>query len=232
MSLAHRTHSPALAVLACLVGVALQLQQGQLQAESVYAAVLAASLLLLAAAWRRPSLWLALLAALLLGWGSTGWRAAHFQAGALNPALEGRDIEVRGQVQGLPQPGADSLRFRLRVDEAWLDGRPVVLPALLALAWYAPRPGQADPWDDTESARQHADLRSGEVWRMVVRLKAPHGGRNPHGFDQELWLWEQGIQAVGHVRSGPRDAPPQRLQAAGWNVDGLRQSCARPSRRG
>ena len=99
-----------------------------------------------------------------------------------------------------------------------------LLPALLALAWYAPRPGQADPWDDTESARQPADLRSGEVWRMVVRLKAPHGGRNPHGFDQELWLWEQGIQAVGHVRSGPRDAPPQRLQAAGWNVDGLRQS--------
>ena len=46
---------------------------------------------------------------------------------------------------------------------------------------------------------------------MTVRLKAPHGNSNPHGFDYELWLWEQGMQATGYVRAGPRDAPP--LQA-------------------
>jgi competence protein ComEC len=46
---------------------------------------------------------------------------------------------------------------------------------------------------------------------MTVRLKAPHGGRNPHGFDYELWLWEQGVQATGSVRAGARDVAPQRL---------------------
>ena len=44
-----------------------------------------------------------------------------------------------------------------------------------------------------------------------MRLKAPHGNSNPHGFDYELWLWEQGLQATGYVRAGPRDPAPQRL---------------------
>jgi competence protein ComEC len=30
--------------------------------------------------------------------------------------------------------------------------------------------------------------------------KAPHGHLNPHGFDYELWLWEQKLQATGYVR--------------------------------
>ena len=46
---------------------------------------------------------------------------------------------------------------------------------------------------------------------MTVRLKAPHGNSNPGGFDFELWLWEQGIQATGYVRTGANDAAPVRL---------------------
>ena len=46
---------------------------------------------------------------------------------------------------------------------------------------------------------------------MTVRLKAAHGNCNPRGFDYELWLWEQGVQATGYVRAGARDAAPQRL---------------------
>jgi competence protein ComEC len=37
----------------------------------------------------------------------------------------------------------------------------------------------------------------GERWQLTLRLKAPHGGSNPFGFDYELWLWEQGLQATG-----------------------------------
>jgi len=33
-------------------------------------------------------------------------------------------------------------------------------------------------------------------------LKAPHGERNPHSTDWELWWWAQGIQATGYVRAG------------------------------
>ncbi|MBS0508547.1 MAG: DNA internalization-related competence protein ComEC/Rec2, partial [Proteobacteria bacterium] len=71
-------------------------------------------------------------------------------------------------------------------------------------------------------------VHAGERWRLTVRLKTPHGGRNPHGFDYELWLWEQGVQATGYVRTSPRlDArhgPPERL-AATWQypVEQLRE---------
>lgn len=64
----------------------------------------------------------------------------------------------------------------------------------------------------------------GERWQMTVRLKAPHGNSNPHGFDYELWLWEQGLQATGYVRAGPKDTAPQRLDAT-WRhpVEQVRQ---------
>ena len=50
---------------------------------------------------------------------------------------------------------------------------------------------------------------------MTVRLKAPHGNLNPHGFDYELWLWEQGLRATGYVRAGPHDPAPRRLAQTG-----------------
>jgi competence protein ComEC len=54
------------------------------------------------------------------------------------------------------------------------------------------------------------DIHPGERWQLTVRLKRPHGLANPHGFDYEAWLLEQGIRATGYVRpkSGAR-----RLQA-------------------
>ena len=61
---------------------------------------------------------------------------------------------------------------------------------------------------------------------MTVRLKAPHGNLNPHGFDYELWLWEQGVQATGYVRAGARDAAPAR----GWRRPGAIRSSARARR--
>jgi competence protein ComEC len=141
----------------------------------------------------------------------------------LNPALEGRDIEVVGRVQGLMQQAPEQVRFRLRVESAQLQGEPVALPPVLALAWYAPRgQGLVDPEDASESGRQPMALLPGDVWRMTVRLKSPHGQRNPHGFDHELSLWAQGVQAVGYVRNSLRDPLPKRLGAGGPSVDGLR----------
>ncbi len=233
--------SPVPWLLGALAGVALQLQQSWLSGSTDYLIVCALGVTaglgaawtkrgfrrLIAVRWPGPSnragLCLALLAGLLLGFGSTGWRAEHFARNALAPELEGRDIELTGRVLGLPQPGPDALRFRLQVEQAFMAGRPVALPPVLLLAWYGPRDA-ASALDDTESVRRPGSLSPGERWRMTVRLKAPHGGRNPHGFDRELWLWEQGVQAVGYARTGARHAPPERLAAAtAVSVDALRQ---------
>ena len=218
-----------------IVGVALQLQQRGLWPLALYASMASAVGLAcvfaffvpaVKAAWAARSL-VVILLALVAGFAGTGLRAFAFQSGALNPALEGKDIEVTGRVLAMPQRGDDGLRFRFAVEKARLDGVAVTAPAQIYLGWYtgfgAREPAPALPDADNPDApaaalalqRQPQALRAGESWRMTVRLKAPHGNSNPHGFDYELWLWEQGLQATGYVRAGPRDAPPQKM-ADSW----------------
>jgi competence protein ComEC len=144
-----------------------------------------------------------------LAFALTGLRATLFLNHALDPALEGRDVDITGVVAALPQRNESGLRFRLAVEAAQLDGAAVAVPALVDVGWY----GGLFPngSDALALQRQPADLKAGERWRMTLRLKAPHGSRNPHGFDYELWLWEQGVQATGYVRATARDPVPQRL---------------------
>ena len=152
---------------------------------------------------------LVLLAGMALGWGSTGVRAVLFASTALAPALEGRDLRVTGVVEGLPQTTEAGLRFTLRVEQALLDGQAVAVPARMAVAWYAS--GYALLGEQTSLQRVPAPLQAGERWQLTLRPRAPHGSMNPHGFDYELWLWEQGLQASAYVRAGPKDPEPQRL---------------------
>lgn len=225
-----------------IAGVALQLQQASLWQGASYAVLAALGGALVAVLHRvaakrslRGAGWAVLLGAALLGFGVTGWRASAFQATTLNPALEGRDIVVTGMVLAMPQPGDDAVRFRLGVESARLNGQAVTLPPQLLLGWYAGFGAReakslalesADPAElELALQRQPQTLRAGERWRMTVRLKAPHGNSNPHGFDYELWLWEQGIQATGYVRAGPRDAPPVKLSGSWMHpVERARQS--------
>ena len=228
-----------------IAGVALQLQQSQLWTGWFYGLIALPGMLALGyQTFHRgkipsrsgaPALLVAALLASAFGFGLTGLRATQFQTTALNPALEGRDIAVTGTVVAMPQRSEDATRFRLRVDSAQLNGEPTRLPNLLLLGWYAgfgareakaALAGGDDPAEfSLELQRQPQNLRAGERWQMTVRLKAPHGNSNPYGFDYELWLWEQGIQATGYVRAGPRDAPPVRLSSS-WQhpVERARQA--------
>ncbi|WP_394787755.1 ComEC/Rec2 family competence protein [Rhodoferax sp.] len=228
--------SPGLA--GWLLGTALQLAQPALWPLPVYMLFVLLALVLIAlGAIKRVALslaqgggvlrWcLALLAGLLLAWGVCGLRSQQFAQGALNPHLEGRDIDVVGVVALMPQRSETGLRFRLQVESARLDGVATVLPSQIDLAWYSGLLASGSGGSATllELQQQPGDLRAGERWQMTVRLKAPHGGRNPHGFDFELWLWEQGVQATGYVRAGPKDPLPQRL-ASTWQhpAEGARQ---------
>lgn len=228
-----------------IASVAVQLQQPALWPVGRYAALVALALFLagsvygvrvsrrlLGPAPRIASLML-LVAAVLLGFGLTGWRASAFDRTALSPALEGRDIAVTGTVLAMPQFNEDAVRFRLGIESARLDGRVVQLPPQIMLGWYSGFIGRETKSASLERSnasalelqRQPQLLRAGERWQMTVRLKAPHGNSNPHGFDYELWLWEQSIQATGYVRTGRHDAPPRKL-SSNWRhaVERARQS--------
>ena len=208
-----------------------------------------------------------------LGFGITGLRSAAFLADALQPSLEGPDIQVVGVVTAMPQRSEAGLRFRFDVESATQRAgqrtqrapsadaaaavsspsmadptspdrpqaahtppsalepatlppvtlppvtlppvtlppvtlQPVLLPPQIYLSWYSTLQRAEDPAAVPFAELQLGlgELRAGERWAFTVRLKAPHGNANPHGFDYELWLWEQGLQATGYVRATPKDA--------------------------
>lgn len=204
-----------------LAGCALQLQETALQPGTVYAAAAVLGVLALCAlaAVRLSAgraFLLALLAAAALGWGSTGWRGGERLAEALAAPLEGVDIELTGVVASLPVRRSDGVRFRFEVESARHEGRAVAVPRLLALGWYR-------GWtEDAGAAAAQDGLRAGQRWRITVRLRQPHGQANPHGFDYELWLFEQGVRATGSVRT--KAAPRLLQEAAGQPVERLRQA--------
>jgi len=223
----HRAQALAPLLLGIVLGAAVQLQQAALWSTGAYVAgALAAAGALALAWWRgRPGIgrgMAAFGAAAVLSFALAGWRAVAYLAEGLDPALEGVDLVVTGLVQSMPHRSDAGLRFRLEPEEALRAGTPVRLPQQLMLGWYGGLDAAGDVLPDPQ--RQPADLHAGERWRFVLRLKAPHGQLNPHGFDYELWLWEQGVQATGAVRAGVRDPPPVRLaQTRAHPVEQARQ---------
>lgn len=144
-------------------------------------------------------------------WLPAGFLWALFQAHLLldenlPPRAEGVDLWLDGRIASLPARNPRRVRFELAVDSARLaaTGQPVAMVSRVRLSWYGRFP----------------DLVPGETWRLRVRLKRPHGFRNPGGFDYERWLFRHGIRATGYVRA---DSGNRRLAAdGGHGVDRLR----------
>jgi len=178
------------AVLAFLSGV-LALQG--LPSLPSRAALLAATILIpvvaLGAArlpWPRARLACLLCAALLAGGTYAAWRAEWRLADTLPMQAEARDLPVTGVVEALPQRLPDGAwRFVLAVESA---DAPV--PRRVQLGWYGFGADGGRP----------PELRPGERWQLVVRLRRPHGLHNPGVFDYSAWLLERGIRATGYVR--------------------------------
>jgi competence protein ComEC len=131
-----------------------------------------------------------------LGFGYAAWRADVRLGDALPAAWEGVDIAVIGVVDDLPQASEQGTRLAIAVEHVETAGASV--PEHLSLAWYAQRRKDGDV-DDVPA------LVAGERWRLIVRLKRPHGTVNPHGFDVEAWLLENGFRATGYVRNDDRN---------------------------
>ncbi|MDP4609194.1 MAG: ComEC family competence protein [Burkholderiaceae bacterium] len=84
------------------------------------------------------------------------------------------------------------------------SGAWVAWPASVSLSWYHHGFDGAPTFAPREGAPA---VLPAQTWLLPVRLKAPHGKRNPHGFDWELHAWAQGISAVGYVAAKPEQVP-------------------------
>jgi len=202
--------------LAWIAGVALQLNERTLLPAGVYLIAMAGGALCVAAAWRwRRAVVLGVAGMLALGAGSAGWQATDRLAERLPAALEGQELQVVGVVASLVERSAAGLRFRFEVEHATVQGRDVTIPSQLALGWYK------GFHEDAALSQPQQEMGAGQRWRFALKLRQPHGNLNPHGFDYELALFEQGIGATGYVR----DATPPRLldRAAGHLIERARQ---------
>ena len=79
-------------------------------------------------------------------------------------AQESIDIAVSGYVADLPEQDERRTRFDFIVQSSAQK-----LPRLLRLNWYYPE----------------QSIKAGQLWSFTVKLKRPHGGFNPGGFDSE-----------------------------------------------
>ncbi len=205
-------------LLAFALGVIALQQQAILPPASVWIYVLiliAIAALAVYAAWRSDGMAhrvarAAVLASAVIATGLAGfcyaaWRAEVRLADELPPAWEGRDIEVAGVIDELPQPVDRGTRFAFSVEHVLTPD--AIVPSTLSLAWYNAyaRGGAVDAPADAVP-----DLHAGERWNLVVRLKRPHGTVNPNGFDVEAWLLQNNLRATGYVR---KDDANRRLDA-------------------
>ncbi len=152
-------------------------------------------------------LWLAqwrMLAVFLLGMVWALSFASLRQQDLLSSVLERQDVLVEGRVADIPIDFDQGLRFVLRT-EAVLEPMGATLPSQFRLSWY----------------KKDAKVKAGELWRLRVRLKRPHGFFNPGGMDYELWMFSQALGANGYVRE---DAANKKLDdAPSFSLQGNRQ---------
>jgi len=139
---------------------------------------------------------LLLLGAFLSGVSYTCWRSAAVLADQLPEAAMGRNLQVIGVVDSLPDRTARGQRFLFRVEHAL--GK-LHIPGLIQLSVW-----QKDADGEEVNSAIPQNIKPGERWSFTVRLKRPHGLANPHGYDVEARLFEMGVRATGYIREGER----------------------------
>jgi len=194
------------ALLGMVAGTAVQTLQAALLPRTVLAVMFLTRLTNLFVLWQAAAhSWLRWSAMLLsvaaIVFAQIGWRALAFEAHALAPALEGRDLQVTGIVAAMPQRTEAGLRFPVRVEQALLGGVAVQLPPRIQLGWYGAALVDAGDADDGAAPPGLLRVVAGERWSWTLRLRAPHGNLNPSGFDYELWMWANDLQASAYVRN-------------------------------
>ncbi len=128
----------------------------------------------------------AALVVLAAGW--TLCRADWLLATHYPAYMAGRDVLVTGSVCDFARTDTQAARFVLDADAGMpLDG----MARRIHLGWYDQAP----------------EIRPGQRWQLLVRLRPPRGLANPGAFDFEQWLYTRQVSAVGYVRKSVLNRP-------------------------
>jgi competence protein ComEC len=134
------------------------------------------------------------------------FRADILLSEVLPDEVDGQAIQITGQIKGLTLYKERSIRFDFEIAEITGNGI-ALIPRLkkVRLSWYGKYP----------------EIRPDETWHLTVKMKQPHGFRNPGGFDYEAYLFQNNIRATGYVLT--KGGENYRIAKADYfTIDGLR----------
>lgn len=180
--------------------------------------LLAAGLGVLASlCWARCRQDAARIAAALLSGLCAGTLNASLQAGyrlddALADAHQDQVSRLIVRVAELPDGDGRHQRFVAELAEPARPG----IPSRIQVTWQAP------PGAKRGTLQDIPHLLPGQVWRMALVLRRPHGLLNPAGPDAEARMFARGLRAVGTVRGQPRLLDDQPWASAGIAIERAR----------
>ncbi len=136
--------------------------------------------------------------------------ASWVLSAALEKSIEGQEVQVLGTIIGVPKLASRYTQFNFNVESLHFDSQQYPSPRKVRLRWYG---------------KDRPELSTGARWRLLVKLKKPHGSANPATFDYEAWLFSKRIRATGYVR---KPATAQLIEPTGKNgIDHFRARYAR-----
>ena len=177
---------------------------------------------------KRSSPWTMLFVAVLAGLLLATFTAQTQLNHRLDTQYEGKDVLLQGNIEDIPKVSDDGVRFRLKVDKAFLVDEPHVpisISGIVRLGWFKNKTKTKGEVNKDEENK--AVVNAGERWQFRARLKRPSGFYNPGGFDYEKWLFTERVNATGYVRARKEEWRNQnkRLEESPWwSLNHLRQT--------
>lgn len=155
-------------------------------------------------------------AALILGLCAGALNAsvqAHFRLDdALADLHQDQVSRLIVRVAELPDGDDQHQRFVAELAEPSRPG----IPSRILVTWQAP------PGAKAGSRQSVPALLPGQVWRMALVLRRPHGVLNPAGPDAEARMFARGLRAVGTVRGQPHLLDDQPWASPGVAIERAR----------
>ncbi len=149
---------------------------------------------------------LLVMASAIAGFTYAGWRAQWRLDDVLACVHRDQVTRLTVRVNGLPTGTEQARTFDVQVldngayctDPLPGDCAPATpslpgIPGGVRVSWRVP----------IGSSTTLPEVWPGQVWRMALRLRAPHASQNPYAPDIEARLFAQGVRALGSVRGTP-----------------------------
>jgi competence protein ComEC len=135
----------------------------------------------------------------VLGFTWMGIFSAHILQKNIDEKFFNTPISVTGKIQNIATQADKKARFNLQISEPF-QGK-------IKLSWYG------------KSANE---LKNGDIWTLLIKIKHNNGYQNQGGFDYEKWLFYQQFDATGYVRRSENN----RLMAKNTtpSIDSIRQN--------